>query len=90
MSIGFLNALTYSWESRKLCTCVSVCTSLLLNPCSICSLHDRPIIKRRGVEASNKDFIQKTVGTIRWQTSVLEYHFIRLWMPVSFTDREKR
>ena len=32
---------------------------LLPNPYSVCSLHHRPIIERRSIEARNNDFIQK-------------------------------
>ena len=50
----------------------NVCMQLLMNPNSVCSLHNRQIIGRQDVEARNSDFIQKAGGPRGWQTDVLD------------------
>ena len=50
--------------------CHSQREALLLSPSLLCLPHDRPMNWRWGVEAKNKEFIQKTGKWRRWQTNV--------------------
>ena len=44
------------------------------SPSSYCSLHDRPIIKRRAVGAMDRDFIQNVNTLRRWWTHAPKDH----------------
>ena len=57
---------------------------VLLNLNLVCLPHNRLIIGRQVVEARNNDFIWKARHLRR---SVLEYHLIRVWTPVSFLEQ---
>ena len=55
----------------------------------VCSLHDRPIIRRKGVEARNSNFIWKAGSLKSLLASALEFHLIGIWMPVSFIEQRR-
>ena len=64
-----------------------VTESLMLpSPSLVCSLHNRPIIKRLGVEARKSNFIQKVRHPRRWLTRVLESQFSGVCMLVYFIE----
>ena len=62
---------------------------LLGKPGWVCSLHDRPIIRRKGVEARNSNFIWKAGSLKRLPASALEFHLTGVWMPVSFIEQRR-
>ena len=62
---------------------------LLRKPSWVCSLHDRLIIRRKGVEARNSNFIWKAGSLKRLPASALEFHLIGVWMPVSFIEQKR-
>ena len=51
-----------------------------LQPSRLLRPWDRPVNQER----RNSDFIQESKCLKRWQTGVLQYHLIRVWLPVSF------
>ena len=61
---------------------------LLRKPSWVCSLHDRLIIRRKGVEARNSNFIWKVRYPRRWWNHGLGHPLTGLWMTVCFIDRE--
>ena len=63
---------------------------LLQSPSLICLPHKRLMNKRWGVEAKNRDFIQKVSWQRRWQKMSQNNYLIRVWMPGSFTEPERR
>ena len=60
------------------------------SPSSYCSLHDRPIIKRQVVGATNRDFIQKVNTLRRWWTHAPENHLAWVRIQVWFCFYSKR
>ena len=73
-----------NWEKGSK-TEASHVARVFLNLNLVCSPHNRLIIVRQVVGARNNYFIWKAKHLRR---CVLEYHLIRVWMPVSFTEQK--
>ena len=59
----------------------------LLNPSSVCSPPERPVIWRKDVEVRNSCLYLESRHLRRWWGSALVYQLIGVWMPVSFIEQ---
>ena len=62
---------------------------LLPSPSSLCSPHDRPVNRRRDVEARNMTLFRKPADREDGRLVSLKNHLLRVWMPVSFIESER-
>lgn len=85
---GHLRTVYQRWFKRfYVCVTGTMIVLLFLSPSAVCSLHSRPVIGKWGVEARTSGLIWKARPLRRWQTTLLEYHLIGVWMLVSFIEQ---
>ena len=62
---------------------------LLPSPSSLGSAHDRPINRRRGVEAGNTTLFRKLADQEHGGLVSQNNHLIGVWVPVSFIEQRR-
>ena len=78
--------LIWTWWKHEEQLKVTPSNTVVQSPSSDCLPHDRPIIWRPG---RGQLLSWKAKPPRRWQTRVLECHFIRVWMSASFSEQRR-